>query len=629
MIKEKYYLQENEKVMGVYRFGAWLSRSFPEAISKSLNVQADSFLVDMNGLVHKARNYANGDDLEMTESAREEIKKKSREEKEYLLFYKLFSDLDALILSINPQKAFVVTIDGVTPYAKQAQSEARRMKAALEFNPAEQNHIHSAELTPGTELMFKLDSRIRLWFSTNLQKLPPKSIYMPHTYPGEGEHNIARLLRTPDFVAMKGAHVFHGNDSDIVMIALVSPSERIIIARERERATEYVYVDLVKKGLIQTCTKPDIIHDFGILIGLTGDDFRPNTPSVDLSSQKDIPTTPFEEVFNAYRAYKNPLTRIDTTDSARRVIDWQNLREFFGRLTSIENKLLNIMAGRVLPDPLVPLDASKVMKQSLRTTEVEIDLETFRVEWRKWALLPRKAPKGYISTISEQDISEWVTRYLESIEWVFGYYRGYPVSKTWVFPYRYSPTIADIYAVMMKTTFSGFNVYSEDSISDLPITQLIKVTPLQLLSFVPEPFRTGILSAKSGLHDFFYSSFDIDYGGKGKKYEGIPLVPIRDPSRIIPALQSLGATQEHFARYALTGEVYYQGLKEASPQQRRNQDTGFPRGRGRFDGHVSNNRGSITERGRGRGGFNRGRGRGRDENEPRRGGHASSSLADI
>lgn len=616
--------------MGVYRFGAWLSRNFPEAIRKALGVQADSLLIDMNGLVHKARNYANGDDSEMTEDARAEIKKKTREEKEYLLFYKLFSDVDALLSLINPQKAFVVTIDGVTPYAKQAQSEARRMKAALEFNPADQNHIHSAELTPGTELMFKLDSRIRLWFSTNLQKLPPTSIYMPHTYPGEGEHNIARLLRSPDFVAMKGAHVFHGNDSDIVMIALVSPSERIIIARERERGTEYVDIDLIKKGLIQTCTNPDIVHDFGILIGLTGDDFRPNTPSVDLSSQKDMPTTPFEEVFNAYRAYKNPLTRIDTTNTARRVIDWQNLREFFGRLTSIENKLLNMMASRVLPDPLVPLDASKVMKQSLRTTEIEVNLEVFRVEWRKWALLPRRAPKGYISTISDQDITEWVTRYLESIEWVFGYYRGYPVSKKWTFPYRYSPTIADIYTVMTQMSFVGFdNIYSDETITDLPITQLIKVTPLQLLSFVSEPFRTAILSAQSTLHDFFYSSFEIDYGGKGKKYEGVPLVPIRDPSRIVPALQALGATQEHFARYALTGEVRYQGLKEASSQQHREQHGSFSRGRGRFDGQANHSKDSTVERGRGRGGFNRGRGRGKDSSEPRRGGHSSSSLADI
>lgn len=621
--------------MGVYRFGSWLKKSFPDAISSRLNEQVTRLYIDNNSVVHKARNIANGEEPSLTPEAKEFIGKMNRSERMELFLRKSQSNLEAVVREYKPTRSIVTAMDGVVPRAKQAQSEARRMKAGLEAASMSASYIHSAEITPGTDLMFALDAALRLWHLTSLDILPESVHYLPHTKPGEGEHNIAEYMRSKEFNSEDDVHLFYGNDSDIIIICLTSPVENVYVARDFGSSTQYINIKVLREKLIQLVGRPEAIQDFGILIGLTGDDFRANTPAVDLISQSDSQTTSFEEVFNAYRAFGKPLTKTEVVPvlgGPSRVIDWDAMEEFFKRLVAVEDKLLNSLADKLFAKPLPPLEKAKVMTQTSISTTITIDPMRFREAWIAWSLLPRSSPIGYDSEVRPEDLEDWVLRYLESIEWVFGYYRGYPVRNDWVFPYRYSPTIREIsvYFEIHHTPDFSETLYSSNQNWDLPIVQLIKVTPLSLIQIIPEPFKTAILSQASTLHDFFYSDYDIDHFGKLKEYEGIPLVPIRDASRIMPALQALGATQEHFAKFALTDEVRYRGLRIprqssiATDQQR----GGARREEGSFSQKPRSESG-IRGGFRGRGGLERGRGRGRGLSQAPREKRSQGVIEDI
>ncbi len=249
-----HWIQRHDR-NGLNRVGI-LSRSVPREVS--------SFSIDMNGLIHSAaqKTYAYGEHADTRRVAL--LEKSDPGQLEYMFFNNVGNELLRILTETQPRDLLIMAVDGVAPRSKINQQRSRRFRSAKDSGKS--SVFNSNSITPGTDMMMRLDNFIQQWILINQQQLPPQVIYSSHLVPGEGEHKIMDFMRAGHYPENKGSHLLYGLDADLVMLSLLVPVKGINLIRENLR-------DIV------------VIDNFRIMVeGMMGE--SPNTSTTTLMSNE-------------------------------------------------------------------------------------------------------------------------------------------------------------------------------------------------------------------------------------------------------------------------------------------------------------------------------------------------------
>ena len=316
--------------MGVPSLFAWLIKKYPNIIFKNNNLKCDALFLDWNCGIHPSCKRV----LDKYKGTR--ISKNKLEEE---MIDEVINYLQFIIKISNPTKLLYIAIDGVAPRAKMNQQRSRRFKSVKEkeiisnikkkYKEIKDCSWDTNAITPGTEFMFKMSSKIKEEIETNDLFHNFKTILSDATIPMEGEHKILNYIKNNNELELE-SFVIYGLDADLIFLALGAHKKDIFLLREDlhfknvisiQSDTDsvkqpfcYLYIDCLKDKLIEeikigiesniTINETNIINDFIAMCYLLGNDFLPRIPSLHINySGIDILIKHYNNCINQNRGY--------------------------------------------------------------------------------------------------------------------------------------------------------------------------------------------------------------------------------------------------------------------------------------------------------------------------------------
>jgi 5'-3' exonuclease len=607
--------------MGIPKLFSYLRNHilFKQAISRNLPKDVDIFAIDANSIIHNNVNMEFGGEA-ITLGGTLVVSQEDFYARKYRVFHGIFKDIIGLTSVVQPKTSLLIHIDGVAPQAKINQQRNRRYKGAADRKPTELFDRNA--ITPGTDFMRELDVFLRQQLDEvqknissypGAQNLPDNIIYSSYLVPGEGEHKIADHLRK--LKPQGKTVVIHGSDADLMMIYLMFLSKdwsNIFLFREHTNTYQVeTSVDLRALQTIVVQLFPGVdfpVDDFVVILFLIGNDFLPHFPVFERIHDA------LDSLIQGYSLYVKEGNQGITTGSG---IDWQNFSRFLEYITLKYNDvLLQSWAtngdGKIKFPSLVAERCVTKTQQIIGTTSQCVrtfDTSKFKTVWYTFIFSP-KTGAGVV-TPTEEDTNGIINNYLEGVTWVYNYYRygAESVNVGWYYAYHYAPLFSDLYSYInqnkSKPTWEIAPLHFQSSFVS-PLEQLVMVLPPKSITIIPEPLRI-LLSEKSPIYDLCPETFLVDTQGKMEEWQGVALLPIPNPIRVIRVVASLNLPIEYVSQFEPI-EPYV--INKNIVQSFR------VRGGGR---------GQFVERGRGRGyGQSQPRGRGYGQSRERGGGYGQS-----
>ena len=442
---------------------------------------------------------------------------------ESLIIDSVISSIDNYIRVIKPTKTIFIAFDGVAPLAKMVQQRTRRNRNYYINNKIQNNNTlkwDTSAITPGTNFMFNLTSKIQYAFKFTEHKYKVKSVIVSGTdEPGEGEHKLFDYLRNNDCLNENIA--LYGLDSDLIMLSIfhLQYCKNIYIFREAPEFLKHYFpidsssdtnipyfLDMkVLSSSILTemkCKYPDKqrIYDYVFLCFFLGNDFLPHFPSM------NIRTHGIQVILDVYRnfiANKYDNYIIDRNHK----IQWKNVNKLIFELSKKEHELINIEYNTRNKQSTKKFDitSQKGVEEYFqnipiiyRPDELYIAPNEFKWEYRYYKTL-------FDIKYNNSQIKHICTNYLEGLEWVFKYYsNGCPHWK-WKYNFNYPPLLKDLckYIPHFDTDFihSKTTNTSKPFTPFLPTVQLLYVLPLHNLDLLPSKIKKFLISNYSNLYD--------------------------------------------------------------------------------------------------------------------------------
>jgi 5'-3' exonuclease len=513
--------------MGVKHFWIWFKNNFGHNIAslkhdqnfKNINTKIDNLMIDMNGVIHnsaqKIYEYGNHKPLKsslLKNSKKIRVNHKLKEEN---LFKDVCNTIDNIFKITSPEKKLVLCIDGVAPLCKATQQRSRRFRSAFEKSEEEFASFDQNKISPGTKFMDNLtryiDWYIRKKVSTDKSWQDIEIIFSNEKVAGEGEHTIL------DYIRYHGndndTYCINGLDADLIMLSLVSHKPNFYVLREdlydKENAYFNINIGNTRKNLVDImkwdggCNfiPESAINDFVFLCFMTGNDFLPHIPSIEiLEGGIDI-------ILDVYKSVGKIHGHITKKIDNKIVFDKSSLEAFMGTISFYEKDMFENKINRkhsFFPDPLLEKHC-KFIDSSL-----SLNLENYRSDYMK-TMFPEN--------ISEEKICH---DYIEGLQWVISYYVSGISNWTWNYPYHYAP-----FAHHIKNHIKTFNFRSYSNTKPAtPYQQLLTILPPRSSKLLPEPLANLLTNPDSPMNEFCPSKLDIDLAGKRKEWEGIVLLPM-------------------------------------------------------------------------------------------------------
>lgn len=521
--------------MGIPGFyGEWLQKYIPAAVVEGFPTLISSISFDANGIIHDAKNKT----LENTFI-------KTLDNFEEALMTHLKQKLLHLVNDVyKPIDTFVFFVDGVAPAAKLQQQRSRRSKAALSMTDVDV--FDGNAITPGTAFMRKLNKNLREFFQENRGMFPPTIFYSSHMDPGEGEHKIMSLYKTPEFKASQisapeGAHILYGLDADLIMLSLLSPLSNIYLSRENISST--VKIDEIKKYLVERTRKPTAVKDFVIMMFLIGNDFLPHIPGLDSLSEN------IEYLLETYT--NSNLTFVEVKTDGSESINWTNFVAF---LKLIKDKENNMLIKNILDQNRMP---SRFLNAAYDSNERKFNPDKFREAYYTNAFSPKGnsdmiqklalITKLEFAASSGKLLFNMISAYFKTMAWVYLYYTQgtSAVNQDWLYPYYHAPMLRDMADFGgIEEVLKGISDYAhrDDENSFTALHQLVSVIPYQSRKLVPE-FLQPLYGSDSPIKDLLPVNFvqEIDSAkiGKNGHHHSVAILPMIDKVRIVAAVGAL------------------------------------------------------------------------------------------
>lgn len=529
--------------MGIKFFFKWLKKTFPSHI-RTVSVfdrpsplpPIHNFLVDMNGIIHyccqKVYKYGqfeekNVDVFEDEDLGDEkgDVNHPSKKRKEFGdVATEVIRYLERIIAFVRPTKTIFLAIDGVAPLSKQFQQRSRRFRSSS----ATVSEFDSNSITPGTQFLHDLSNTIHHWITRKVSRewSDLTVLFSSEKAPGEGEHKLVKWVR--EFGNPRDSFMMQGMDADLVMLSLATHFPHFHILRDNnfrpEKEFFHISVESLRNTLItgimqdlSPYTDINHINDFIVMIFLTGNDFLPTIPTIELLNNGA------DYLFAWYRttvAAVGPLT--NETGSIRP----EALSQFLYNLSTHETHFLEQKRSRagMFPDRLLEahtrLEVGKIELSTSEEYDPEQNCNLWRIDFPTYRTAYYREKLG-VDVNNEKAMREICKAYLEGIQWVLGYYlQGVPHWK-WAYPYLYAPFLSDVAKYALEMHRPEYTRW-RDNAPFAPLLQLVCVLPRKSSCLLPDCL-TPIFDAigERGYPD----DCEVDLDGKMHDWEGVVKLP--------------------------------------------------------------------------------------------------------
>ena len=510
--------------MGIKHFFSWLKNQFPEHITSfpkselPHDIVIDTFMIDLNGIFHNSAQkiYEYGNHAKPRSMLRKTTPPPNRDSLKLQLacFQDVCLTIEELLIIAKPRKSLVMCIDGVAPQSKQNQQRQRRYRGVME-DPYSSTRVgfDPCCITPGTKFMDNMSKYID-WFirkriSDNYNSIWKniEVVFSNEKVPGEGEHKLVNYIRK--YGNDEDTYCINALDADLVMLSLASHKKNFYLLREDmyTPGIDYMYIDVgtgIRQKLIKEllrwegCDDKKLVNDFILICFMCGNDFLPNIPSIAIMEKG------LETIIDMYK--RTCMTEGHLTDDNNyfRKNAFQKFLSFISTSEKglLEEKIINKV--EYIPEPLLE-------KYITKTEEgIDLDFESYK--------------KEYYEKKDLKNIESVCHSYLDGCQWILTYYTQGVTDWSWLYPYHYSPFCTDL-----AEHISTFEHKQPKHIPPLsPFQQLLCVLPPKSASLIPTPLNELLVSKSSPIIKFCPDTFNINYEGKKKKWEGVVELPVVD-----------------------------------------------------------------------------------------------------
>ncbi|KAF8664753.1 hypothetical protein HU200_054475 [Digitaria exilis] len=515
-----------------------------------------------------------------------------------------------------------------------------------EVQPRETNEVSDPNvITPGTEFMEKLSTaleyyiRARLNTDTGLKGI--KVILSDSNVPGEGEHKIMsfiRAQRSRENYDPNTRHCLYGLDADLIMLALASHELHFSILRDDvlrltqqenliplakelfkneepqkcrgwfPRATEttprskplkkpyqflniwvlreYLELDLKIPNPVIKTNIERLIDDFIFICFLTGNDFIPHIPSVEMHEcAVDLLMQVYKQSFNKMGGYIVNTEKLQDKHAA--YLKVSRLEKYFHELSLYEEKIFlkryelrerlqrNILCRAAEeecnernfenmegnPDGLdltVKSFSTQCGVSACSTEKSDITANTLELRQSLKDILRNKQDLIKSGTCKHDTIrlglpgwksrfyrekfdverynevgklkNDMVQKYLEGLCWVLQYYFADVPSWSWYYPFYYAPFASDLKGL------SQFKISFTMDKPLKPFDQLMAVLPQESSCALPKCYRKLMENEESSIQK---SDLQVDTHGKRFLWQGIAKLPFIDEKLLVSATKTV------------------------------------------------------------------------------------------
>lgn len=478
---------------------------------KSSNVPFDSLYMDCNSIIYDVyyKWVADGTATELSHD---------------FIIEQVIIIIQQYIDTINPNRLVYIAFDGVAPLAKMEQQRTRRYKSWFLSETIPSIHTFvTAEITPGTQFMTNLSSKINAHFFDKYCDNRVICIVSGSDVPGEGEHKMFHHIRQNIDVLANNRVAVYGLDSDLIMLSIfhcfirdiannnmaASQSKNwcnIYIFRE---ATEFVksitglstsnepyflnIIQLALSILTEMTGKSNVydsrdisrIYDYVFLCFMLGNDFLPHFPAM------NIRTHGIQVLLDMYKTHIGKYnTRMFIKNGK---ISWQWFSHYIKELAKYEHEWLvqeitirDKMDGRFFPNVTAKDREQIVNNAPIIHREKEKYISVNEDGWQERYYRTLFSTNTTNSTDFIKDIC---INYLEGLEWVFKYYTSECADWNWQYKHHYPPLLTDLQKFMATN--------NNDVCEFITNGTMVARSPAEQLAYVLPPAYSYLLSSDS------------------------------------------------------------------------------------------------------------------------------------
>lgn len=519
-----------KKNMGIKHFSLFMNNHFKQhmhSMPKNMKtknipnnpIHIDNIMIDMNGIFHtsaqKIYKYGNFKPQKRLLKHNQTHTNQDDTQLQHKMFDDVCTTLEYIMGITQPSKRIVLCVDGPAPLSKQNQQRQRRFKSVKENT---NSGFDSTCITPGTEFMDSLNTYIDWYIHTHLQEWNIEVVFSSEKVPGEGEHKLINYIRK--YGNKKESYCIYGLDADLIMLALGTHHTKMYVLRDDLYNDDYEFmcidIQSIRKIIIeqmrwnvQSSYRFDnkmAINDFIFLCFMTGNDFLPNIPSIEIIQDG------IELILRIYREtsmYGHITKYVGTELGSELRFNPIPLSVFFNALGKYEKENIDKKINkrqRVFPDPL--LDSCTEYNQSGKK---QVCIDTYRATYNR----------VHFGNMDQKTLCH---SYLEGMQWVISYYINGISNWKWFYPFHYSP-----FASALSTHCCSFKQPPyKPSKPTTPFQQLLCVLPPSCSYLLPHPLSHLLSDTSSPLKKYCPDTFEIDLSGKRKEWEGTVILPMVD-----------------------------------------------------------------------------------------------------
>lgn len=570
--------------MGIPKMFRFLTDRYPLILQRLDEDHVfDHFYLDMNGIIHQC-----------THPSDSEIAIENLDE----MFARIFEYTERLFRIVSPRRLMFLAVDGVAPRAKMNQQRSRRFRSAKDAERNMADAIARGEeippgkrfdsncITPGTQFMFDLSERFRVWIHDKMTSDPAWQqgctvVFSGSEVPGEGEHKIMDFIRTwkrsPQY-SPQVRHCMYGLDADLMMLGLVAHAPHFTLLREKMK-----FKKSQRRVPVMTGTDSDadefqlleiaMLRDMLFLEFKRDDGHDPSTHFRSRRRPSQLEKNAFMATFvsgesTSHSDRQSPdasKNKIPFEYDSRRIVD-----DFVFMCMLVGNDFLpniphldiaegaiNLMfriykhmlpswggyltqSHRLHPDRLESF-LSRISQSEMQYFEHRYETdgvpEYGSVDYRR-KYYELKFQFDVEAEDSQARIKSLRKIYMEGLHWVLQYYHNGVPSWNWFYPHFYA-----ILATDMKNLRS-IKVAFQKGRPFRPLTQLMAVLPPESADLLPDPMKELMINPSSPVSRFYPLEFEVDQNGKRNSWEAVVVVPFIDEGSLLREVNSIDKEKE-------------------------------------------------------------------------------------
>lgn len=544
----------------------------------------DHFYLDMNGIIHQCT-HPNDDEIAIEDNNE--------------MFNRIFYYTDRLFRIVAPRSLMFLAVDGVAPRAKLNQQRARRFRSAKDAERAMSEAISRGDdipdgipfdsncITPGTQFMYDLSKRFRMWIDEKMRTDPAWQkgctvVFSGSEVPGEGEHKIMDFIRKwkeSDQYSPEVWHCMYGLDADLMMLGLVAHAPHFTLIREKVkfskngrrvpqmRGTES---DADEFELLEIARLREMLflefqrNEMGDPLARPFERRSRRAPSK-FEKKAILATFKSSKDANIDGGSKQKRDVVPFRMEPRRVVDDFVFmcmlvgNDFLPNLAHLDiaEGAINIMfriykemlpgwggyltqAHRLHPDRL------ESFLQRIATSEPQYfehraftdNIEEYKTSDYRRVYYLQKFKFDVESEKGPEQLRRLRRIYIEGLHWVLQYYHNGVSSWNWFYPDFYAILASDMINLRsVKAKFQKGRPFN-------PLTQLMAVLPPESAQFLPAPMRELMVNPSSPVSDFYPTDFETDMNGKRNTWEAVVIVPFIDEKRLLTEVDAINLDKE-------------------------------------------------------------------------------------